>query len=404
MGEYVCHLGHQYHLQEQLGDNDQLIGSQNFVRSYRKEKKEEEEIVQVQKTQHFSLFLHYQRLLKKQTLWLIENKGFPNNIQLVVRDLWVVWVSQLKIPKGNATFEIISPYYTLIFCHIGAKILSLDFHMTDIQKLIYETTFPFFEDILNETTIMNKKGLSQGIPNIHMMQTKENSILLSLSNITSIDNNIGRKMDSPITVLETFKLLQLPFELYPLFKELMSLHPKDYKSHQSTRETASVCLLLSKLYRSPISNFIRDYYRNPYSFKSSQIPYYPFNDYIGLGSIGFDFSKSASEKIAYNISKQYFKDQTRNFNSSGKSLFDVGVDSLDLNISNQEIDSSQENTSMKVIPMDSELKIKSYFKNDINGVKYPEYQIALLKLSAFYSIEIKTLETDLRTLEINLLH
>jgi uncharacterized Zn finger protein (UPF0148 family) len=37
-GEFVCQYGHQYHVLEELGDDEALIGSQNFIRKYKKDK------------------------------------------------------------------------------------------------------------------------------------------------------------------------------------------------------------------------------------------------------------------------------------------------------------------------------------------------------------------------------
>jgi hypothetical protein len=125
-----------------VGDTDGLIGSQNFVRTYQTEKKEKAEseasswYVRTRSNDPMKIFLAYQNLIKKQIDWLISNLGFPVHLKEVVRDIWTVWISTQKIHKGRPDFKTIGPQYTLIFCHIGAKLLGLNLQLIDIQRQV----------------------------------------------------------------------------------------------------------------------------------------------------------------------------------------------------------------------------------------------------------------------------
>lgn len=239
-------------------------------------------------------------------------------------------------------------------------------------RIAYETDFPYFEAVIDPDAIINT-GPNVSLSSVKRLKQLESSILTSLELASLIEKDVCKKVDSPLEVISVFKLLQIPYEIYPIYQELVHYHPKYQSSQQETRTVASVCLLLSKIFVSPSNDFVNDFYSKLYSLKCTQIPNYPYGDFL--------------------VCKHSFENRLRGIgkmaNQIAKANFDQVTSETDFPLTR----------NIPKAPDSINYEIKSYIGEDTQGLKNSHYQISLLKLATYFGIDPKTLESDLRDLE-----
>jgi hypothetical protein len=95
-GSLICRNGHQLDEAEEVTeDGAALIGSQRKIRS--KGSRHTKAESQPRPPRAEMTVPQLQEVLISQVNWFISNKKAPKEFEIIVRDLWLVWLSQISI-------------------------------------------------------------------------------------------------------------------------------------------------------------------------------------------------------------------------------------------------------------------------------------------------------------------
>lgn len=206
-GSLICRNGHQLdELTEITEDAMALIGSQRTKRSKGKRKKEDE--TKYEKPDRAQLtIVQLQELLVNQVSWMIKNKNVPAQYNNIVRDLWLIWISNTFNVNpdldltANVDFELSSLnfYHSVIFCHIGCIILRLPFFLQDFKIWSVNEDFPYY-------VVTNRTNNSMKILDTEILIKQESMIISHLQNMAVEIPSF----DQPLVISRLLAALSIP--------------------------------------------------------------------------------------------------------------------------------------------------------------------------------------------------
>ncbi|RPA94487.1 hypothetical protein L873DRAFT_1700998 [Choiromyces venosus 120613-1] len=95
-GQWFCKNGHLREGELEVAADDEGFGTQGSRAAKATQEKEKKEKV-LRGRKGFELFLQcYQLILRKQVHWLVSEKNFPKELEIVVRDLWVLQLQKVS--------------------------------------------------------------------------------------------------------------------------------------------------------------------------------------------------------------------------------------------------------------------------------------------------------------------
>lgn len=131
-GMYVCHLGHQYHMNQEMGDEEELLNSQNFARSKASTRKSTIKKLKKHVELHQRI-VKYKNHFKNQISWLVSKNILPSEAGEIARDLFAIWLKQSK-PRIMMKFNNLRPYHMLVLCRLTAILLKCPLTYQELLK------------------------------------------------------------------------------------------------------------------------------------------------------------------------------------------------------------------------------------------------------------------------------
>ncbi|KAJ3018206.1 UNVERIFIED_CONTAM: Pol I core factor CF [Siphonaria sp. JEL0065] len=244
-GLRFCANGHQQRTARQIevGDDEMIGGGrQRKMRRARKAKK----VVFAKGFRDATtllLFEAFQLMLKAQVRSLVEKMGFPVLFETVVRDLWLMYVSEQGIKTTKAMRSsvsrkrrfgnrgkngkqaplvnyILSPSYQLVFLYLGCLRLQLPVLLADVIKWADAGKIPYinaldnlpseFLQYVSRQSLSFKLFIKTSTPTMSALRKRTTA----LKSVFTAMGVTFPEMNAPLILLRLVKAFKVPPELY----------------------------------------------------------------------------------------------------------------------------------------------------------------------------------------------
>ncbi|KAJ3301155.1 hypothetical protein HDV03_001230 [Kappamyces sp. JEL0829] len=401
-GTWVCLYGHEFQGQEEVGDDEALLGTQTrtiSIRGSRRSSSKKSRSASSEKLPNDYVLLQFQQNLLTQDL---------------TRDLWLLWLQQMgKAPiaaQGTRRSyvlypsHLVTPRHTLMFIHLAAFIMKIDMTLGDLYRLVCGSEgFPYFDPISKtKLAILNAGGYDSFPAPLEM----QGEIVTLLNHLYLAGLTIRTAMEQPSLAFRLLKTLELPVELYVYYKTVSKLKGarvlENENIFKAITHTAVCCLWVANVYHHP-QVLVQKQTAASYLFSSSietccvQDSETPF---LENGAPITEQKKVGVDKIASNL---YLESIAAHRQDAGRQArgeeANVGIQ-LAKQMQQATFDFClQTNASTDPFPPRS-FELKSYFQEDLGGNRDPVLRFLLLKTSALLGMDPYPLHDELRKLDI----
>ena len=357
--------GHQYSIQEEIGDDEALIGSQRRHATISTPR--ERKVVEQVKVEHRIIYLYYQQLLRKQIQWLITHKSYPPELDESAKSLWILWVSLMGDLSIDSLSNSVHLSYTLAICFLACNSIGITITAQEVCELPFEQGFPYFVKsgpISNST----KLGGYKVTPDVSKLNADAAIIMNRMEPYLKLNIDLQQSA----LALKMFRTLGIPMQLYSKFKYLYYFHQKTYSTDSKARTTASICLLIAKMY-------------DCYCDVAPKTP-------IELRSLNL---RGSYEHLFASI--PVIKTEKRKNNEK---ILDVALTSIDSCGDDLDAQAYGKQTRIEeVSEISLQSSIKSYDYRDKCGFRPRKYVRNLQKISTLLGLQAEKLEQDLQRFE-----
>ena len=394
-GGYVCPRGHAYTHQEELGDDEAMLGVQTrtIKKSSRKSSssKRSKDSGIIRLAPHLRI-LQFQYSLSEQVTWLVERKNMPAHIEGIVRDLWLAWLKQAGISTMNlksdsvavySTSGLLKPSYTLVFLHIATFVLKRGIFYSDFVTWTMQEDFPYFAENSINRYWQNNFGGYPPIPSFTEFQRYETAIL---NQLYEAGCKFSFSLDQPNLVIRLMEELELPLECYTFYKTISALRGSHIQEAEPIWKCflhiSVCCLFVARAYHKH-SNFCKI----PTSSLDVLVPF-PSDisrPFLSTMTRIIPQKKRGVDKVAYGLFQRYARENDILL----KSIIEPDPDILRRDI--------------RPFFKESVLwprEIKSYYSKDIDGARCPVYANLLLRTSNMVGLTPLKLENHSRALDM----